>query len=189
MYAFAFTDLSYLAEDGYRAYAEQLPRRLSEFDAAKYKKGIVMSVCGELLARRLITRFTGVTDFEIIREKGKKPRVNIDGIDFSISHSGDIAAAVVSDAPCGADVQEIRPVRDSLIERVCSPEEKKALSAYGDPSAEFIRLWTVKESYLKMTGEGITREMNSVSRNMENCVFYEEETKDGYMCTVCIGGK
>ena len=189
MYIFDFADLSTLTEENYRNFVSLYPERLQAFDESRLKKPIVMSVCGEMLARRLITDFTGVKSFAIFRDKNGKPYVNLPGCYFNISHSGNFAVAVVADSPCGVDIEEIRPATQRLIDRVCGEDEKIHLAKFDDPSEEFIRLWTVKESFLKMTGEGIGygREPRVVNENMPNCNFYAKQINGSYKCTVCIG--
>ncbi len=63
---------------------------------------------------------------------------------FSLSHSKSHVMVCVSDRPCGCDVEDLRPLRPSVVERVCTPEELEAFS--------FFELWTLKESFLKLHG-------------------------------------
>ena len=64
-----------------------------------------------------------------------------------------------------------------------------------DKNREFFRIWTMKESYLKMTGEGLRTALNSfrvfpdilkISRegNMQPCLM-KEYKYSGYQITVC----
>lgn len=93
-----------------------------------------------------------------------KPCFNVEGIpDFNISHSGDYAVLVyINDgtARVGADIQEKRKMNPSVWKRVLSKEEeKKELSK----KYSFIQIWTVKESYVKMTGEGLKRDFREIA--------------------------
>ncbi len=80
-----------------------------------------------------------------------------DRLEFSLSHSGDLVAAAVSDAPVGVDVESLaafaargwdgdRVMR--IARRVCAPEELRGLKGGED----FLRLWTKKESIFKRVG-------------------------------------
>lgn len=71
---------------------------------------------------------------------------------FNLSHSGDFAGCALHDHEIGLDIQKITEPRDSLIRRVCTPEELASLKS----SQDFCRIWSMKESAVKLTGEGIT---------------------------------
>ena len=66
-------------------------------------------------------------------------------IHFSLSHTKTHVLAAVSETPVGADVETMRPVRQGTAERVCSPGELRAF--------DFLELWVLKESYVKLSGE------------------------------------
>ena len=71
---------------------------------------------------------------------------------FNLSHSGNFVGCAVHDQEIGLDIQEITEPRDSLIRRVCTQDELASLKS----SQDFCRIWTMKESAVKLTGEGIT---------------------------------
>lgn len=71
---------------------------------------------------------------------------------FNLSHSGDFAGCALHDQEIGLDIQKITEPRDSLIRRVCTPGELASLKS----SRDFCRIWAMKESAVKLTGEGIT---------------------------------
>ena len=73
-----------------------------------------------------------------------------------------MAACVVSLSPVGVDVEDVREFKESLARYVLNDDEYAAVMASPHPDREFIRLWTMKESYLKLTGEGITRDLKTV---------------------------
>lgn len=81
---------------------------------------------------------------------------------FNISHSGRFVACAVSHRPIGVDIQQIRPYRSNMVKRVCTPEELLRIEASPDPSAEFTKLWTQKEAYLKMLGTGFSQGIQSL---------------------------
>ena len=76
------------------------------------------------------------------------------GPHFNLSHSGQYVAMAVSDHPVGIDIEEIHPVKDSLIQ-ILHPEEIAYINRQEDASRAFFRLWTRKESLMKCTGQGI----------------------------------
>ena len=76
---------------------------------------------------------------------------------FSLSHSSGYAALATPSLPVGVDIQEIRPERVMAAVRFLTEPEQAQLTAL--PQEEevqaFFRLWTLKESYGKMTGRGL----------------------------------
>lgn len=68
---------------------------------------------------------------------------------FSLTHSGNLAAALISNAPCGVDVEKLRPgVAERLRARCLSPEELRL-------GLDFFECWTKKECIGKRSGEGV----------------------------------
>jgi len=101
-----------------------------------------------------------------------KPEWNMEGLFFNLSHSGSVAACVLSDQPVGLDVQEPCICRDALARRFFSREEQFFLSASADKDRDFCRIWTRKEAYVKALGTGITIPLESFSA-------VGEQTPDG----------
>ena len=71
---------------------------------------------------------------------------------FNLSHSGDFVGCALHDQEIGLDIQKVTTPRDSLIRRVCTQNELASLNSPQD----FCRIWAMKESAAKLTGEGIT---------------------------------
>ncbi len=86
---------------------------------------------------------------------------------FNLSHTrGCVAVAVTTGLPVGIDVEALdrRPDVDAVAERFFAPDEARWLGrASGTERHErFFRLWTLKEAYLKATGEGIARSLQAI---------------------------
>ena len=92
-------------------------------------------------------------------EEMGKPVFADSSLHFSLSHSGRLAAALLSDAPCAVDVEAVRDeVRDKLIKR-CLNERELALGC------DFFECWTKKECLGKLSGRGLPprpAELNSL---------------------------
>ncbi len=85
---------------------------------------------------------------------------------FNISHSGNYAAAAVCGYPVGVDVQVVRSVRENVIEKLCRGAELEYLSGFKNDSERaraFIRLWALKESYVKAIGLGMSFPMDKIT--------------------------
>lgn len=76
-------------------------------------------------------------------------------IDFSLSHSGSFAMCAVSDRRIGCDIQCVTYARPAVARRFFTVAEYEYIITSADPQSEFIRLWTLKESYVKALGLGI----------------------------------
>lgn len=83
------------------------------------------------------------------------------GIFFNISHCRKGIACAVCKCPVGVDVEEIQPGAE-IREMVLNREEKEAVEMSQEPEVEFTRLWTRKESVLKLSGEGIRDDMKDI---------------------------
>lgn len=80
---------------------------------------------------------------------GGKPVFTNCPLHFSLSHSGSLAAALISDAPCGVDVEIIRPeIEAKLRQRVLTEAEL----ARGE---DFFSAWTKREAAAKLSGAGM----------------------------------
>lgn len=91
-------------------------------------------------------------------EKGK-PYFRDYPIYFNLSHSGDYVLCALSPEEVGADIQQHRAgARGQIAARFFSPREIAALAGGRECDNElFFRLWTRKEAYGKLTGEGIAK--------------------------------
>ena len=95
---------------------------------------------------------------------------------YNISHSAGVAVCAVSDHPVGIDLQMIpENPRNAMriAKRFFSGEEQDALSALSDRGEQealcclFCRYWTARESYIKLTGKGLTESFSSYSPDLE----------------------
>lgn len=129
---------------------------------------------------------------------GPHGKPELDGIYFNLSHSHDYAVCVVGDKPVGCDVEKIDKIRERIAERFFTKKEVQYLDQLKgeEKDQEFFRLWTMKESYMKMTGEGMQLGLNrlefrmdpvvQVYRDGEACPCYIKEYEiPGYKLTVC----
>ena len=76
---------------------------------------------------------------------------------FNISHSGDMVAVMVSDEPCGVDVQLVDEAKDYelVAKRVLSEELYQQYLASADRAAFFAKAWAMLEAKLKKEGCGV----------------------------------
>lgn len=96
-------------------------------------------------------------DMIAAEENGKLYLPGVDDFFFSLSHSGEYAACVISDVPVGVDIQKKRATKASIAKRFFQWEEAERIEkAPKERQMDlFFRYWTGKESYLKLTGQGL----------------------------------
>ena len=97
-------------------------------------------------------------------ENGKPYLEEYPEIHFNLSHSGNMVFAVFSDREVGCDIEEIGKPQEKLAERFFCPEEYEHLMKIEDEHKrceEFYRLWTLKESFMKVTGLGMKLPLDS----------------------------
>ena len=140
--------------------------------------GFANALVGSLLSSRLL--LGRVLLSYIMREKGfnkklqftygenGKPYLKNSSTFFNISHSGNYVVCSISESEIGCDVQTVEKYNPRIAERFFTESEKLFLQKSENPSEDFTRLWAMKESVLKKTGEGITGGLNTFS--FENCL-------------------
>lgn len=147
----------------------------------------LQTVAGELLARYSVGHYLGNPYQEIklqFGEKGKPHIGNLENVHFNISHSGNYVVCAVSTAEIGIDVERIRKVNLRIAERFFSPSEIDDLMACDEENQMqyFITLWTIKESYLKAIGRGLTQHLNSftIVKSNNSYLLTGNEEAEGY---------
>ena len=127
-------------------------------------------------------------------------------VHFSLSHSGEYVLCVMALREAGCDVEGVKPFCMQVAERVFTEEElwwlnREAENGRGDEA--FCRLWTLKESFLKLTGKGLSFPMKEASFAYENGEirfslhgerteafhFYELSFLPDYCVSVCLAGE
>ena len=69
---------------------------------------------------------------------------------------------MVSSVPVGIDVESMSSYDAEMVKAVMNDDEQQFIASSSSPSLAFIRLWTMKESFLKMTGKGVVADMRQV---------------------------
>ncbi|MBR4223670.1 MAG: 4'-phosphopantetheinyl transferase superfamily protein [Oscillospiraceae bacterium] len=127
------------------------------------QNGKVMCLFSELVMRCHLSRLTGIpgTDIRFAAGDHGKPYMIGSDIHFSVSHTGSIIAFAAADVPIGVDAELIADARERVAQRSFTENERRYIAASDDPSAAFFDVWTAKEAYVKMTGEGLSRSFGS----------------------------
>ena len=106
-------------------------------------------------------------------------------IHFNISHSGGWAVCALATMPCGVDIQERRSIRSRrMVERTMNAREQRQILEAEDGTGEFIKLWTYKESCIKLSGEGLHQDMKTLKPPACHQFFWLEKDLAG-----CVAGE
>jgi 4'-phosphopantetheinyl transferase len=130
-------------------------------------------------ARRMIlSKYLAIAGQMLLFEKSAngKPRLCNPGgraeIEFSATHSRDLALVAVSRHAVGVDLEAVQPMKDldALIARTMNHSEQALLAGLSETEKEqvFFKHWTCKEAVLKATGEGLSQSMSSVAIDLTN---------------------
>ncbi len=95
----------------------------------------------------------------VLGKQGKQSLCNYPGLHFSLSHAGDYAICSLGDAETGCDIERVRPDKMRVADRFFTEEEKAWLCQAGsaeEQESRLFRIWTMKESFLKVTGLGMS---------------------------------
>ncbi|MFB6718719.1 4'-phosphopantetheinyl transferase family protein [Kribbella sp. NPDC056345] len=142
-------DLNAVEQQRYAAY-----RR--DADKARFLLGVTM--VRRLLGARMSLPSASVVLDRTCPDCGKPHgKVRADGVELSVSHSGDWVGLAIGTAPVGLDVEQIdsRVEVDGVAGMSLAPEELAELARAHDKPRAFATYWTRKEALLKATGEGI----------------------------------
>lgn len=119
---------------------------------------------------------------------------------FNLSHSGDMAVCAFSSMEVGCDIERISDIKIKIAERFFGAEEYNLIEKEADESGRrdmFYRLWTLKESFIKAAGTGMSLSFKSfcvlpsfkgtVRHNFNEETYYYQEIDicSGYKCSVC----
>lgn len=83
---------------------------------------------------------------------------------FNISHSGKHVVVAFSDQAVGIDVEAIKKDRRNIAQRFFTEteiEDMNSMNGVGEQIRYFYQLWTLKESYMKAIGDGMTMSLRS----------------------------
>ena len=134
---------------------------------------------------------------EILKDEMGKPYLEGNPLHFNVSHSGEYLAIAISKYPVGIDIQEPKLIKDGMFRKVVQPEEDCLIGE--DRQKDFLRLWTLKESFVKAEGKGLRIALKDYyfeKENDEYLVNYggqkmpwtfniEETLVEGYFISVC----
>ncbi|MCQ2551129.1 MAG: 4'-phosphopantetheinyl transferase superfamily protein [Clostridia bacterium] len=175
-------------KDAYEKYVDRLsPSRREKASSFKFLNDQNMSVTAGLLIDEYL-KTMGLREKDMEYE-GVKPRFKDLSLFFNISHSKGKVMVAFSDKEIGSDIEVIEKEDLKVAKRFFCEEEYEVIKE--DPSY-FFRFWTLKESYIKFTGEGLRLPLNSFKIQfkddkpyMDGVFLKELDLFSGYRASIC----
>lgn len=174
----------------------RLNRFLKPIDATR-------SLLGDLIIRYILCKYYGLQNSDIVyafKKFGKPYLSQQPHLHFNISHSGDWVVGVVATDVVGIDIEKITIVKSDIPLMVLADEEQEKFKELDEVQRNnfFFELWTLKESYAKTTGKGLSEGFNTLNISTNSDVIrLEKEGKpvqvylemldyiDGYKFCLC----
>lgn len=199
-YLFYF-DVSNLSEENYVKLIPLISDyRKNKIENCRNKNNKKLSLCSELLLRYAY-RYLGVeSKYLFDLNNYGKPYLNDCDLYFNISHCKDYVVCAISSDEIGCDIELISEPNMAIAERYFNTSEYnkiKQLENRKDIKDIFYRYWTLKESFIKNIGYGLSIPLNEffividesigIIQNINNNTYYFEEINidSRYKCSIC----
>lgn len=126
--------------------------------------------------------------------------INMPSLYFNLSHCEGLVACTLDIYNVGIDIENIRPYKSHFINKILSCNEqillKEKISNDFEKSNElFFRFWTLKESYIKAIGKGLSYPLSQISfsfdknnniiSNKKDYKFTQWTIKNKYILSLC----
>lgn len=146
-----------------------------------------------MIIRKILTE-SGLSESDLKYSEHGKPVA--DSIYFNVSHAGNYVVGVVSDCEVGCDIEKIEKAPLEIAEHYFSLAEYTYIKSAADRDKAFFTLWTLKESYMKMTGKGMSLLLDSfeilptadgftLGKSSEKQGFFKTMEFEGYIFSIC----
>jgi len=204
---FIITVPSDLDDPAYYKLLNLLPEdRVDRIRRFHFRRNALQSLCGELICRIKLAEFLGIdmAKVDIQRDEFGKPHcVNSSRLFFNVAHSGNLVAAAFDNKVVGVDIEIMRNTDLAIADRFFTKNEAALLKAKPETDQRdfFFKLWTLKESFIKAEGKGLSIPLDSFEFEIDNsgyigfsnlsnakCRSYKfrhYETDSGYNCALC----
>ena len=152
-----------------------------------YKLYIKENYTSENLLKYALKDYANIDKYEIVYNEYGKPYLKDIDIYFNISNSKNVSVCVISNREVGVDIQ-YKTYKESLKNKVFNNKEQELLDKSIEKESVFTKMWTIKESYVKMKGIGLSYGLNNVDtlslknnikllnyKNYIICICFENE--------------
>ena len=137
-------------------------------------------ICAEAIMRYYLIKYFCInnSDIEIIYNEYGKPFLKKIPLYFNLSHSGKWVVCAWSENEIGVDVEKIDKINIDIAKSLfCEAEYDYIKSGKEHERCKrFIQIWTLKESYIKYIGKGLTIPLNSFCiKNNDDYITVESD--------------
>ncbi|MBS5984143.1 4'-phosphopantetheinyl transferase family protein [Clostridium butyricum] len=146
-------------------------------------KDKVRGILGEALLRKILISEYDLknSDIKFIFNDYAKPFLESKNIQFNISHSGKWVLLGIDDNLIGVDIEEVKDINyKEISESIFNYNEFLYIKNSTSKLHTFYKLWTLKESYIKMIGKGMSIQLKSFKLKRcgydtwkSNCQYYK----------------
>lgn len=81
---------------------------------------------------------------------------------FNISHTNGCVICAISDNEIGVDIEKIRTINLNISKKICTPSEQKLFDKSSKKATFLLKVWTKKESYVKMKSGSIFSDYSKI---------------------------
>ncbi|MDR2624585.1 MAG: 4'-phosphopantetheinyl transferase superfamily protein [Methanobrevibacter sp.] len=161
---------SYLTEDCLKSLKEKY----------LFNRDVLLSGGGRILLKYTLSKL-GIDSYTItIDDNGKPYLENYPNIHFNISHSDKFVLVGVSDENIGLDIEKAQDLDyEGISKNFFHSIEHEYIIGSKNPIDTFFKIWTVKESYVKMKGAGIANLKSFIYTLERNIIQDTEENQIG----------
>ncbi len=181
--------------------------RKAKMERFVFKKDSIRCLLGEIIARYAVSKHLNCKNSEISFKIDSYNKPCLDkpneSVFFNISHSGDWVVCVISNKPCGIDIESIKDSDFGIAKRFFTQDEYESLMKQPADyrTKYFFMLWTLKESYIKTDGRGLSLPLDSFSfefgagqitlstkNTLTDCFFKQFDIDETHIMSVCSQG-
>jgi len=197
-----FFELHKITDEVFDVWLKKLPKfRQDKVMRYRFRNDRVRSLCAYLLLcvglGRIVENFS-------YNEHGKPALLDGD-LQINFSHAKSAVVAGFSKHPIGVDVEFIREKYPKIVcKRVFTDAEIQQIETAKDPTLMFFKFWTLKESFVKCLGQGLSFPLKTVEFQLsgEEVKFaigdagadlqsvpytFSTFTQDGHQVSICVG--
>ena len=185
-------DLSSYSDEAYEADLRRLPpQRCEKAMTYRFLADRKRCVRAYMLLWEGLSRKYGVEDAPVFDfgPHGKPLLRDYPELHFNLSHSGNAVLCALDRRPVGADIEMIHRKNLEHLLTVFSDRERASIEQAASPELRFTELWTRKESYLKLSGEGLTgtKALREIPTEDDGAVRFETVVREAgdFVYSVC----